>query len=106
MAALPHTEAVFGEMSQPARLRMKPRVICLMASSVHGRTLPSRWRPKGTVWKLFERVHDELAGGAWLVGRATGQEFAKGKRYAASPIESFPRQPCFSRNDAKAYGVL
>src|SRR5438874_2856768 len=85
---------------------MKPHVICLMASSVDGRTLPSRWRPKGTVGKLFERVHDELAGGAWLVGRATGQEFAKGKPYAASSRESFPRQPWFSRNDAKAYGVV
>ena len=85
---------------------MKPHVICLMASSVDGRTLPSRWRPKGTVGKLFERVHDELAGGAWLVGRVTGQEFAKGKPYAASSRESFPRQPWFSRNDAKAYGVV
>jgi hypothetical protein len=38
---------------------------------------------------LFERVHDELAGDAWLVGRVTGQEFAKGKPYAlarASPL--------------------
>ena len=85
---------------------MKPHVICLMASSVDGRTLPSRWRPKGTVGKLFERAHDELAGGAWLVGRVTGQEFAKGKPYAASSRESFPRQPWFSRNDAKAYGVV
>jgi hypothetical protein len=29
-------------------------------------------------------VHDELAGDAWLVGRVTGQEFAKGKPYPAS----------------------
>ena len=59
----------------------KPHVICLMASSVDGRTLPSRWRPKGSAGNLFERVHDELAGDAWLVGRVTGQEFAKGKPY-------------------------
>ena len=58
---------------------MKPHVICLMASSVDGRTLHSRWRPKGSGADLFERVHDELAGDAWLVGRVTGQEFAKGK---------------------------
>jgi len=57
---------------------MKPYVICLMASSVDGRTLPSRWRPK-SAGGLFERVHDQLAGDAWLVGRVTGQEFAKGK---------------------------
>jgi len=85
---------------------MKPHVICLMASSVDGRTLPSRWRPKGAVGNLFERVHDELAGDAWLVGRVTGQEFAKGKPYPASTRESFPREPWFSRRDAKAYGVV
>jgi riboflavin biosynthesis pyrimidine reductase len=84
---------------------MKPHVICLMASSVDGRTLPSRWRPKGT-GNVFERVHDELAGGAWLVGRVTGQEFAKGKPYPTSTKESFPRKPWFSRRDAKAYGVV
>jgi hypothetical protein len=33
---------------------MKPNVICLMASSVDGRTLHSRWRPKGTGAALFE----------------------------------------------------
>ena len=58
---------------------MKPHVICLMAASVDGRTLPSRWRPKGA-GNVFEQVHDELAGDAWLVGRVTGQEFAKGSR--------------------------
>lgn len=83
---------------------MKPHVICLMASSVDGRTLPSRWRPR-TV-NAFERVHDELAGDAWLVGRVTGQEFAKGRPYAASTGETFPREPWFARRDAKAYGVV
>jgi hypothetical protein len=43
---------------------MKPHVICLMASSVDGRTLHSRWRPEGTAGDLFEQVHDELAGDA------------------------------------------
>src|SRR5712664_773521 len=85
---------------------MKPHVICLMASSVDGRTLPSRWRPKGTAGNLVERVHDELAGDAWLVGRVTGQEFAKGKPYPASTKETFPREPWFARRDARAYGVV
>ena len=85
---------------------MKPHVICLMASSVDGRTLPSRWRPKGSAGNLFERVHDELAGDAWLVGRVTGQEFAKGKPYPASTRESFPREHWFARRDAKAYGIV
>ena len=85
---------------------MKPHVICLMASSVDGRTLPSRWRPKGAAGNLFERVHDDLAGDAWLVGRVTGQEFAKGTPYPASARESFPREPWFSGRDANAYGVV
>ena len=42
---------------------MKPHVICLMAASVDGRTLHSRWRPEGLVaGGLFERLHDELGG--------------------------------------------
>ena len=52
---------------------MKPYVICLMACSVDGRTLPSRWRPKGAAGDVFERVHEELAGDVWLIGRVTGQ---------------------------------
>ena len=84
---------------------MKPYVICLMAASVDGRILPSRWRPKGGAGNVFEQVHDELAGDAWLVGRVTGQEFAKGKPYPAS-TQSFPRDNWLARRDAKAYGVV
>lgn len=83
---------------------MKPHVICLMACSVDGRTLSSRWRPPFS--SPFERVHDELAGDAWLIGRVTGQEFAKGKPYSIATTETFPRTPWFARRDAKAYGVV
>src|ERR1700761_4882262 len=85
---------------------MKPHVTCIMACSVDGRTSPSRWRPKGAAADHFERVHDELAGDAWLIGRVTGQEFAKGKSYPAATTETFPREPWFARRDAKAYGVV
>jgi riboflavin biosynthesis pyrimidine reductase len=85
---------------------MKPEVICLMASSVDGRTLPSRWRPKGAAADLFEKVHDELDGDAWLVGRVTGQEFAKGKAYPASTTEQFPRTNWIARRNADGYGVV
>ena len=71
---------------------MKPQVICLMACSVDGRTLPSRWRPKGAAANHFEQVHEQIAGDAWLIGRVTGQEFAKGKPYPASTKETFPRE--------------
>jgi riboflavin biosynthesis pyrimidine reductase len=85
---------------------MKPRVICLMVASVDGRTLHSRWRPKGAAGDLFEQVHDELDGDAWLVGRVTGQEFAKGEPYPLWSRESFPREAWFARRDAKTHGVV
>ena len=85
---------------------MKPHVICLMACSVDGRTLSSRWRPKGAAGDHFERVHEELAGDAWLIGRVTGQEFAKGKPYPVSAKKTFPREPWFAHRDARAYGVV
>jgi riboflavin biosynthesis pyrimidine reductase len=46
------------------------------------------------------------AGDAWLVGRVTGQEFAKGKPYPASTKETFPREPWFARREAAVYGVV
>ena len=85
---------------------MKPRVICLMAASVDGRTLPGRWRPKGAAGDIFEQVHEELAGDAWLIGRVTGQEFAKGKPYPSSTKETLPREPWIARRDAKAFGIV
>jgi riboflavin biosynthesis pyrimidine reductase len=86
---------------------MKPRVICHMGASVDGRTLSSRWRPQDArSGGLFERLHDQLGGDAWLVGRVTGQEFAKGKAYPADTTESFARDPWFARRDAQAYGVV
>jgi riboflavin biosynthesis pyrimidine reductase len=89
---------------------MKPHVICHMVSSVDGRTLNSRWRPDGKLASaLFERLHDELGGDAWLIGRVTGQEFAKGKPYPAVTDQIFPRENWFAprdtKVDVKAYGV-
>jgi riboflavin biosynthesis pyrimidine reductase len=85
---------------------MKPQVICHMAASLDGRTLPSRWRPEGAGEGLFEQLHEELGGDAWLVGRVTGQEFAKGAAYPGHTGETFPREAWFARRDAAAYGVV
>ncbi|MHC2380277.1 riboflavin biosynthesis pyrimidine reductase [Bradyrhizobium liaoningense] len=84
---------------------MKPYVICLMHSSLDGRTHPSRWRPKGAGTDWFEKIHDELGGDAWVIGRVTGAEFAKGKPYPATDA-TFPRESWFARRDAKTYGVV
>lgn len=86
---------------------MKPYVICHMVSSIDGRILSSRWRPKtaGSAG-LFERLHEELAGDAWLVGRVTGSEFAKAQSYPAAADRTYPREPWFARRDAAAYGIV
>jgi riboflavin biosynthesis pyrimidine reductase len=86
---------------------MKPHVICHMVASIDGRTLHSRWRPTGVAGgALFERLHEELGGDAWLVGRVTGQEFAKGKAYPTHRTETFPRQAWLARRDAASYGIV
>jgi riboflavin biosynthesis pyrimidine reductase len=70
---------------------MKPYVLCHMVSSIDGRILASRQRPKGNLTPgLFETLHDQLVteppgGGSWLCGRVTAQEFARGKTEPAYP---------------------
>jgi len=87
--------------------RMKPYVIVHMSTSLDGRTIPSRWRPESAnATPDYNRVHEQLRGDAWLVGRTTGAEFAKRDAYPQEANQSFPREPWFARRDAKAYGVV
>jgi hypothetical protein len=82
---------------------MKPYVICHMNSSVDGRILGSRWRPaENRMAGLFERLHDQLGGGSWLIGRVTGSEYAKAESYPDRTNQIYPREPWFARRDAKA----
>jgi riboflavin biosynthesis pyrimidine reductase len=85
---------------------MKPYVICLMHSSLDGRTHPSRWRPMGAGTDWFEKIHDELGGDAWVIGRVTGSEFARGQPYPATTNAKLPRENWFARRDAKTYGIV
>jgi riboflavin biosynthesis pyrimidine reductase len=86
---------------------MKPYVVCHMVASVDGRILHSRWRPRTREGgDLFERLHTRLGGDAWLVGRVTGQEFAKAKAYDAHADQTYPREPWLALHDADAYGVV
>ena len=86
---------------------MKPYVICHMVASLDGRILHSRWRPEtrdgGT---LFERLHERLAGDAWLIGRVTGEEFAKASAYPARSESVHSREPWLPRRQAPAFDVV
>src|SRR6201993_4204468 len=53
----------------------------------------------------FERIHEQLGNGSWLIGRVTGSEYAKAHTYPDQPDEVFPREPWFVRRDAAAYGI-
>src|SRR5205809_2110721 len=85
---------------------MKPYVISHMNASVDGRILGSRWRPaENRMAGLFERLHDQLGGGSWLIGRVTGSEYAKAKSYPDRTGQTYPREAWFARRDAAAYGI-
>ena len=86
---------------------MKPYVICHMVTSIDGRIWASRWRPEGNrVPGLFERLHERLGNGSWLIGRVTGSEYAKAETYPAHANARVPREPWFVRRDAAAYGIV
>jgi riboflavin biosynthesis pyrimidine reductase len=86
---------------------VKPRVICHMASSMDGRILPDRWRPHvAYTSRLYERLHEELGGDAWLVGRVTGQEFAKGSAYPQQADHPLARQPWIAQRGVSTYAVV
>ena len=90
---------------------MKPYVICHMNASVDGRILGSRWRPaENRMAGLFERLHEQLGGGSWLIGRVTGSEYAKAKAYPDHTDPTYPREPWFAPSgpragNAAAYGI-
>jgi riboflavin biosynthesis pyrimidine reductase len=85
---------------------MKPYVICHMNSSVDGRIWHSRWRPAANrMAGLFERIHEQLGNGSWLIGRVTGSEYAKADSYPDHTGQTFPREPWLARRDAAAYGI-
>lgn len=86
---------------------MKPHVICHMVASVDGRTRLGRWLPDATNQAgLFEHLHELLGGDAWMVGRVTGQEFAKREAYPDHTGQRYPREHWFARREAAAYGVV
>ena len=69
---------------------MKPYVICHMNASVAGRILGSRWRPtENGMPGLFDRLHEQLGGGSWLIGRVTGSASDGQPPSAGDALETF-----------------
>ena len=54
---------------------------------------------------LFERIHEQLGGGSWLIGRVTGSEYARAEAYPDDTDQPYPRESWFARRDAAAYGI-
>jgi riboflavin biosynthesis pyrimidine reductase len=89
---------------------MKPHVICHMLISLDGRIHPSRWTqsPDGDrgVWSsAYERVHETLAGDAWLVGRVTMAEMSKADAHPPEGPFAVTRPHHFARHDADTYAI-
>lgn len=86
---------------------MKPYVICHMIASVDGRILPNCWHPPLEDRGTYERLHNELSGDAWLVGRVTGQEFALRDApylpYTGTPL---PRENWLAKREAGAWAIV
>ena len=71
---------------------MKPHVIMHMMSSIDGRIVTTNWPKNYDVGDLYERVHADLRGDAWIVGRATMAEFAAGEPRPIRAEERFARE--------------
>jgi riboflavin biosynthesis pyrimidine reductase len=89
---------------------MKPEVIMLMESSLDGKLHPSRWTasPDGERrnWStMYERVHEALAGDAWIVGRVTMQEMSKAAAHPPAGMPTVTRPLHVANGDAKSHAV-
>jgi riboflavin biosynthesis pyrimidine reductase len=89
---------------------MKPHVICHMISSIDGKLSLSRWTasPQGgrAEWTTcYEEVHDKLKTDAWIVGRVTMAEMAKGTPHAPAGQVPVQRPHHFAARNARPYAV-
>jgi len=88
----------------------RPRVLCLMSSSIDGGLHASRYTasPDGTPeeWSaIYETLHDELGGNAWLLGRTTMAEMSKGEPHSPVEVGEVDRRQHFARRDAAHYAI-
>lgn len=85
---------------------MKPHVVMHMMSSIDGRIVTANWPKNPGVSGIYERIHEDLSGDAWIVGRATMAEFAKGEPRPLTADKAFPRETWKEPNANKGpYGI-
>lgn len=89
---------------------MKPEIVCLMMSSLDGGLHPSKWTesPDGgrKEWSaLYQQIHEELQGDAWIVGRVTMAEMAKGEPHPPESAGSVERPSHFADRKANNYAI-
>jgi riboflavin biosynthesis pyrimidine reductase len=89
---------------------MKPYVICHMLASLDGGLHPSRFTksPDGnrSDWSsLYERVHQELKGDAWIVGRVTMAEMSKVGPHAPANAGTVDRPHHIAARDVGSYAI-
>jgi riboflavin biosynthesis pyrimidine reductase len=78
-----------------------------MFTSVDGRVQTKRWAPKFDSAGAYERMHAELNGDAWLVGRTTGEEFnERDEPYPPYHGEPIPRDDWFAVEQADSWAVI
>ena len=89
---------------------MKPHIICHMLASLDGSLHPSRYTasPDGGVpaWSgLYEKIHGDLDGDAWIVGRVTMAEMSKAGAHPPANAGKVERPHHFAQRDAGTYAV-
>lgn len=89
---------------------MKPHIICHMLASLDGSLHPSRYTtsPDGSraEWSgLYEQIHGDLAGDAWIVGRVTMAEMSKAGAHPPAHVGKVDRPHHIAQANAGSYAV-
>ena len=92
---------------KPAALR--PKVVCLMETSVDGKIIGDRWPDPDAADREYERVHELHRADAWLCGRVVMAYFARTQRRttAAAAISPPVREKAdfIAPGKARSYAV-
>ncbi len=82
----------------------RPTIVVHMAGSLDGRIQSRRWSG-ASLGSLYEDVHAELAGDAWMCGRITMQGYTRGTPADDADPSPVPRMDHIVRRDASGYAI-